>query len=89
MGIAFPSSHALSYSHWQSGFHDGYQYWAITFPVVVPFDILIDPVPTSTRTDGQVFIAGIILGITFPVLIPFRTFVEPVLTSRELAVRFS
>jgi hypothetical protein len=89
MGIAFPSSHALSFHTGSLVFHDGYQYWAITVPVVVPFDILIDPVLTSTRTGGQAFIAGITLGITFQVLIPFHSLVEPVLTSRELAVRFS
>jgi hypothetical protein len=57
----------------------------ISFPVLLPFDIRIDPVLISTRTGGQVFISG----ITFQVLIPFRTLIDPVLTSRELAVRFS
>lgn len=38
----------------------------ITFPVLVPLDIL-----TSPRTGGQVSVAGIFTSITFPVLVPF------------------
>jgi hypothetical protein len=61
----------------------------ITFPVLVPFDILTNPVLTSTRTGGQAFLTRITLGFTYQVLIPFHTLIEPVLTSRELTVRFS
>jgi len=65
----------------RSGLRSGI-FTGITFPVLVPFDML-----TATRTGGQVFRAGITLGITFQVLIPFRTLVDPVLTSRGLAAR--